>query len=134
MEANDFIHYSVLKLVEKFTNIKASIHFEEINNTYYVEIKPINFFKESKELKQSRLSILDDFYNKGFNSVLVFIKEDSLLEIETFEVSFCGKDFFDINELLQFSIKDLKALNNEVKIQLEETMIEVVDDNYALAA
>nr|WP_315425062.1 hypothetical protein [uncultured Pedobacter sp.] len=133
-QAREFIYDNVMSLVDKFPNIKASIHYEEVNNTYYVELKPLDFYLESKELKSERLKILDEFYNSAFGSVLVFIKEDSLLEIEYFEDSYVGKNYFDVNFVLKFSTKDLRLLNNEVNIQLKETMIDQKENDYALAA
>lgn len=91
--AKDFVEQSILDLVKKFENIKASIHFEPLIDTYYVEIKPKHFLSDSTELKSSKLEIQEGLYARNRDSTLLFIAEGAVPELTSFSSTVIGIDY-----------------------------------------
>lgn len=128
----EYIIFKLNELVNIFPNLKCSFRYDNFCETFYIELLPASFYKQSNELKNIRIDILDEFIELYNNESIIFLTEGDFINMEQVEYTVSGKNYSS-REFLFKNIDKFSALISEINISLPHSTL-AGENNYALAA
>ncbi|WP_316778450.1 hypothetical protein [Pedobacter antarcticus] len=127
----EYITQELKSLVKEFDQIKASYRYDRLCETFYIQILPSKFYKESEALIERRFDILDEFLDLFPNESIVFLTEGNLINMDSVELCVQGK-MYGTNKFIS-KVSNYKSFNFELELPVPSNDLSY-ENNYALAA
>jgi len=109
MKSLEYIKRNLGEIVKNFPDMSFKCKYDKMTKTHIIDVQPIEYYKNNDQYALQQFNLRKDFDNKFFPESILFISDESLINVTNYDFNICFTKIItlNMNQNIKSSEKDL---------------------------